>query len=59
MPEISGAMDNVDWSGKAIRRGEPIVIVLHTPREKCWGILDEITVAGVFLRGLDLNVFLN
>ncbi|HEX6285691.1 MAG TPA: hypothetical protein VFZ71_12485, partial [Pyrinomonadaceae bacterium] len=28
-----------------------------TPREKCWGILDEINAAGVFLRGLDLNAF--
>lgn len=37
--------------------GTPIVIVLHTPREKCWGILDEISAAGVFLRGLDLNAF--
>jgi len=34
-----------------------VLIVLHSPREKCWGILDEINVAGVFLRGLDLNAF--
>lgn len=40
-----------------IKAGEPIVVVLHTPREKCWGILDEINSAGVFLRGLDLNSF--
>jgi hypothetical protein len=40
-----------------LSRGTPILIVLHTPREKCWGILDEITAAGVFLRGLDLNAF--
>ena len=33
------------------------MIVLHSPREKCWGILDEINAAGVFLRGLDLNAF--
>ena len=37
--------------------GTPVLIVLHTPREKCWGILDEINAAGVFLRGLDLNAF--
>jgi hypothetical protein len=37
--------------------GTPVLIVLHTPREKCWGLLDEINVAGVFLRGLDLNAF--
>jgi hypothetical protein len=40
-----------------LSRGTPILLVLHTPREKCWGILDEITAAGVFLRGLDLNGF--
>jgi hypothetical protein len=40
-----------------IQSGQPIVLVLHSPREKCWGILDELSVAGVFLRGLDLNSF--
>jgi len=40
-----------------ISRGTAILIVLHTPREKYWGILDEISAAGVFLRGLDLNAF--
>lgn len=37
--------------------GSAVLIVLHSPREKCWGILDEINQAGVFLRGLDLNAF--
>ena len=40
-----------------LNRGTPVLIVLHTPREKYWGILDEISAAGVFLRGLDLNAF--
>ena len=44
-------------SDSGLKRGTPILVVLHTPREKCWGILDEITAAGVFLRGLDLNAF--
>ncbi|MFN2532013.1 MAG: hypothetical protein ABR555_12015 [Pyrinomonadaceae bacterium] len=42
---------------KKITPGAAILLVLHTPREKCWGLLDEITGAGVFLRGLDLNAF--
>jgi hypothetical protein len=42
---------------KRIEPGELIVLVLHAPREKCWGILDEINSAGVFLRGLELNSF--
>jgi len=40
-----------------IEAGAAVVIVLHSPREKCWGLLDEITSAGVFLRGLDLHAF--
>jgi hypothetical protein len=42
---------------KGIEKGTAVVIVLHSPREKCWGLLDEINAAGVFLRGLDLNAF--
>ena len=40
-----------------IQPGTAVLIVLHTPREKCWGIVAEINGAGVFLRGLDLNSF--
>lgn len=40
-----------------IQGGDPVVLVLHSPREKCWGILDEVNAVGVFLRGLDLNSF--
>lgn len=42
---------------RGILPGAPVIVVLHSPREKSWGILDEITSAGVFLRGLDLNSF--
>ena len=41
----------------SIRPGATVVVVLHSPREKCWGMLDDINQAGVFLRGLDLNSF--
>ena len=42
---------------RGIESGAAVVVVLHSPREKCWGVLDEINAAGVFLRGLDLNAF--
>jgi hypothetical protein len=42
---------------KGIDAGVPVVIVLHSPREKCWGVLGEINAAGIFLRGIDLNAF--
>jgi hypothetical protein len=50
-------LQETDKNASGIQRGAAIVLVLHTPREKCWGILDEISSAGVFLRGLDLNAF--
>jgi hypothetical protein len=40
-------------AGVGIARGTAVVIVLHAPREKCWGVIDEIDPAGVFLRGLE------
>lgn len=42
---------------KILPMGTPIILTLHNPREKIWGVLDEISLAGVFLRGLDLNSF--
>jgi hypothetical protein len=44
-------------SSGGIEAGACVVLVLREPREKCFGILDEINAAGVFLRGLDLNAF--
>ena len=40
-----------------LKKGSPVLVVLHSPREKAWGMLDEVSSAGVFLRGLDLNAF--
>ena len=40
-----------------VQPGTAVIIVLHSPREKCWGIVAEINSSGVFLRGLDLNSF--
>jgi hypothetical protein len=51
------AMDNSSQNQSGLTRGTPILLVLQSPREKCWGVLDEITSAGVFCRGLDLNAF--
>jgi len=46
-----------DKGTSMIKKGSPVLVMLHSPREKCWGMLDEITSAGVFLRGLDLQAF--
>ena len=40
-----------------IEAGESVIIILHTPREKLIGILDEINAAGVYVRAIDLGYF--
>ena len=40
-----------------IEQGEAVIAVLHTPREKLFGILEEITAAGISVRGVDLSYF--
>lgn len=37
--------------------GDAIVLYLHSPKEKVWGLLASISPAGVVVRGLDLAVF--
>jgi hypothetical protein len=34
-----------------------VLVSLHTPKEKMWGELMQMQVAGVTLRGIDLNSF--
>jgi len=40
-----------------IETGETVIVILHTPREKLLGILNEINAAGISLRGIDLGYF--
>ena len=40
-----------------IESGENVIAVLHTPREKLFGVLDDISAAGVALRAIDLSYF--
>ena len=37
--------------------GDSVLIILRDPREKLVGILDEISTAGITLRGIDLSYF--
>ncbi len=34
-----------------------VIINLHTPKEKVWGMLMEINPSGATIRGIDLNSF--
>ena len=40
-----------------LRPGSYVVVYLHGPKEKIWGLLVGLTSAGVTVRGLDLAVF--
>jgi hypothetical protein len=37
--------------------GTPIVLYLHSPKEKVWGLLVSLMPAGIILHGLDLVTF--
>ena len=53
----SDKAETIEGREKGITPGTIVILVLHSPREKCWGALEEISAAGVFVRGLDLNAF--
>ncbi len=38
-------------------RGALVLVSLNTPREKFWGMVLELTTAGLGIRGMDLNSF--
>jgi hypothetical protein len=38
-------------------RGAIVLVTLYSPREKFWGAVLDISLAGVSVRGLDLNSF--
>ena len=40
-----------------IEPSENVILVLHTPREKLFGRLDEISAAGVYVRAIELGYF--
>lgn len=40
-----------------IRPGSPVLVHLVNPTEKFWGILQELGVAGLMLRGINLSSF--
>ncbi|HXY39329.1 MAG TPA: hypothetical protein VEQ10_06645 [Vicinamibacteria bacterium] len=41
----------------AFAPGTPVVLYLHSPREKMFGLLASVDAAGIALRGIDLVAF--
>ena len=40
-----------------MQKHSAIIVYLHSPREKIWGIVLSIEASGVTIRGIDLNSF--
>ncbi len=40
-----------------IEKNDSVVLMLHSPREKLLGLLQELSPAGVFVRAIDLSYF--
>ncbi|HET8675773.1 MAG TPA: hypothetical protein VFO63_08315 [Blastocatellia bacterium] len=51
MADYKGSDENV------IAPGTPVIVYMHSPREKMWGLLTELDASGVFIHGIDLNTF--
>jgi len=43
--------------GDAFAAGTPVVVYLHSPREKLFGVIASLQPAGVAVRGIDLAAF--
>jgi hypothetical protein len=44
-------------SGTGFERGTPVLVYLHTPRERVFGVLEALQPAGITLRGIELTGF--
>ena len=44
-------------SSKGFEPGAPVLVYLHTPREKVFGVLLALQPAGLVLRGIDIAAF--
>jgi hypothetical protein len=60
--ENHGMLDDQATPAAAARKaafapGAAVLVTLSSPREKFWGVLLEVSAAGLSLRGLDLNSF--
>ena len=55
---LRGTMaDNKGSDENVIAPGMPVIVYLHSPREKMWGLLTELSASGAFIHGIDLNTF--
>jgi len=43
--------------GGGFAPGTPVLVYLHNPREKVWGVLVSLLPAGIAVRGIELTAF--
>lgn len=55
--ENASSTQNANKERRGVTVGACVLIVLREPREKCWGRLDGLSQAGVFVRGLEIAAF--
>lgn len=39
----------------AINPGDKVIIILHSPPEKSWGVVEKITSSGIYAQAIDLG----
>lgn len=44
-------------SALGLREGDAVILYLHVPKEKVWGLLVQLHTAGIVLRGIELSAF--
>jgi hypothetical protein len=44
-------------AGASLEPNSIVILSLHTPKEKIWGVLGSMNSSGVTVRGIDLNSF--
>ena len=47
----------MSYSKATIFPGSGVLLSLHSPKEKLWGLLHEISGSGIFMIGIDINTF--
>jgi hypothetical protein len=45
------------WDALSLSAGDPVILYLQVPKEKVWGLLVSLGIAGVVVRCIDLAAF--
>jgi hypothetical protein len=54
---VSPKADMQKLANMKYEAGDCVILILQNPREKVFGLIDEISAAGISIRGIDLEYF--